>query len=285
MKINSLWRYPVKSMAGENLHRAVMTQNGIIGDRSYAVHDGSSIRGAKKFSRLMSFSASFDDEPDGIVIPSVTLDIGNTALSSDDAEVHHLLSKELGTTVTLEKLRGAEELDYYRQPSEKPNIADIRSILGLLESEPFPDFSEFPAELSEFSTPPGTYFDAYPLLILTTSALGQLQQAAPESVIDERRFRPNIVINTDEIDLGYVEESWKNKYLTIGEVILGLTLPCPRCVMTTIGFQDLPKDPGIMRTLVRENHHKLGIYAQVIRAGHIQVDDEVTLVEEIEPNL
>lgn len=269
-------------MAGENLDHAMMTQNGIIGDRSYAVHDGSSIRGAKNFSRLMSFSASFDEEPDGIVIPSVTLDIGNTAISSDDPEVHHLLSKELGTTVTLEKLRGADELDYYRKSSEKPSIEDIRAILGLLEGEPFPDFSEFPTELGEYSTPPGTYFDAYPLLILTTSALSQLQQAAPESVIDERRFRPNIVIDTSEIDSGYIEEGWENKYLTIGEVVIGLSLPCPRCVMTTIGFQDLPKDPGIMRTLVRENHHKLGIYAQVVRPGRIHVDDEVTLVDHFE---
>ncbi len=285
MKINSLWRYPVKSMAGEKISDVALSHNGIVGDRSYAIHDGTTVRGAKKFARLMSYSASFDEEPDGNVIPDVTLDIGNTAISSSDPEVHSLLSKELGTKVTLEKLRPADNLNYYRKSSEKISTTDIRALLGILESEPFPDFSEFPAELSEFSTPPGTYFDAYPLLVLTTSALAQLQQAAPESVIDERRFRPNIVIDTNEIDMGYIEENWKNKYLRIGEVVIGLTLPCPRCVMTTIGFGDLPQDPGIMRTLVRENHHKLGIYAQVIQPGHIQVDDEVTLLDNFEPNL
>jgi hypothetical protein len=50
-----------------------------------------------------------------------------------------------------------------------------------------------------------------------------------------------------------------------------MEMVCPRCVMVTRGFQELPTDPKIMRSLVRENRGNLGLYAQVEEAGRIEL--------------
>ena len=279
MKIKSIWRYPIKSMAGESLKQSMLSQRGLVGDRSYALHDGRSICSAKKYPQLMNYSVQYDSEPDGINIPPVTLEIGNTAVNSEDSNLNELLTKEIGTKVTLDKLRPDDNLEYYRRSKEQQPIEEIRNVLGLEEGEAFPDFSEFPDSSFEFSTPPGTFFDAYPLLILTTNSLDRLQQLTTRAVIDERRFRPNLLIDANELGAGFIEEQWRDQFLEIGDTIIQLTLPCPRCVMTTIAFQDLKKAPQIMRTLVQENHHKLGIYGQVIKPGKIQIGDQAHLTE------
>jgi len=279
MKIKSIWRYPIKSMAGESLKESMLSQRGLVGDRSYALHDGRSICSAKKYAQLMNYSVQYDSEPDGINIPPVTLEIGNTAVNSEDSNLNELLTREIGTKVTLDKLRLDDNLEYYRRSKEQQPIEEIRNVLGLEEGEAFPDFSEFPDSSFEFSTPPGTFFDAYPLLILTTNSLNRLQQLTKGTVIDERRFRPNLLIDADELEVSFIEELWRDQFLEIGDTIIKLTLPCPRCVMTTIAFQDLKKAPQIMRTLVQENHHKLGIYGEVIKPGKIQIGDRAHLTE------
>ena len=266
-------------MAGESLKESMLSQRGLVGDRSYALHDGRSICSAKKYAQLMNYSVQYDSEPDGINIPSVTLEIGNTAVNSEDSNLNELLTREIGTKVTLDKLRPDDNLEYYRRSKEQQPIEEIRDVLGLEEGEAFPDFSEFPDSSFEFSTPPGTFFDAYPLLILTTNSLNRLQQLTKGTVIDERRFRPNLLIDADELEVSFIEEQWRDQFLEIGDPIIKLTLPCPRCVMTTIAFQDLKKAPQIMRTLVQENHHKLGIYGEVIKPGKIQIGDQAHLTE------
>ena len=277
MKIKSIWRYPIKSIGGESLTESLLSQHGVLGDRNYALHDGKSICSAKKYAQLMGFSARYNSEPDGIKTPQVTLEIGDTAVSSEDPNLEELLSRELGTKITLDKLKPKDNLEYYRRSTQNQPIEEIRSILGLEEGEAFPDFSEFPDSSLEFSTPPGTFFDAYPILVLTSNSLDRLQQATKGAVIDERRFRPNLVIDADELEADFIEEQWRDRLLEIGDAIIKLTLPCPRCVMTTVAFQDLGKAPQIMRALVKENHHKLGIYGQVIKPGKIHTGDQVHL--------
>jgi uncharacterized protein YcbX len=91
-----------------------------------------------------------------------------------------------------------------------------------------------------------------------------------------RRFRPNILLDCEET--GFVEANWAGKLLKIGGVTIKLTVPCPRCIMTTHGFDDLPRDTTIMRALVRECGHQLGIYAEVVNTGVVNVGDEAELI-------
>lgn len=275
MRVAELWRYPVKSMAGERVDRASVDRLGIPGDRAFAVRQNGVTRNAKKFPQLMSLRACYETEPskDRTPAPVIALEDG-TRFSADDPVADEHIRRIVGEDACLAPLAPETDLDFYRR-RERRTPEEQRAILGLENDEPFPDTSKFPARVAEFATPPGTFFDCYPLLVMTTASLDALQQALPDSMIDVRRFRPNILIECEEA--GFLENAWAGRSLRIGTAVLSLEVPCPRCAMTTVGFHELPRDTQIMRALVRSCRHELGIYAECRRAGEIRVGDEVEL--------
>jgi uncharacterized protein YcbX len=153
----------------------------------------------------------------------------------------------------------------------------MRATFARLPDEPLPDLMVFPPELFEFESPLGTYFDAFPLLLVTTSTLRTMQARHAASRFDVRRFRPNLLIDTD-VD-GFPEIDWAGRRLRVGDAVLQATVACPRCVMTTHAFEDLPKDPGVMRALVKETGGLLGVYAAVETPGTVRRGDPLTLLD------
>src|SRR5205085_1306706 len=140
------------------------------------------------------------------------------------------------------------------------------------------DLTVFPPELFEYESPLGTYFDAFPLLLITTSSLRSMAERHPESRFDVRRFRPNLLIDTGDA-AGFPEAGWAGRRLRVGDVVLQVTVSCPRCVMTTHGFADLPRDPGVMRALVKETGGELGAYATVETPGAVRRGDRVAFLD------
>ena len=78
-------------------------------------------------------------------------------------------------------------------------------------------------------------------------------------------------------DDGFPEAAWTGKRIRVGSTVLKTTVVCPRCVMTTHGFADLPKDPGVMRALVKESGAELGVYATVEVPGTVRRGDVALL--------
>ena len=117
-----------------------------------------------------------------------------------------------------------------------------------------------------------SHFDASPIHLVTTASLRWLQSRLPQSRVDERRFRPNITVASDECEL-----SWVGKTLGIGGVTLRVTAPTGRCVMTTSAQSDLPFDPKILRCIAQEVDEDFGVYAEVLQAGRMSRGDPVTL--------
>ena len=90
--------------------------------------------------------------------------------------------------------------------------------------------------------PPGMFFLAT-IHVLTTATLNRLRELHPQGRFEVRRFRPNIAVRPDNDDAEFVETSWVERALRIGDdVVLAITDHCPRCVMTTLPQSDLPKD-------------------------------------------
>ena len=271
----NIYRYPVKSMMGETLSEADIGEAGIVGDRGWAVRDEQrgGIRGGKKIPQLMTLAAQ-----SGPAAPIIAAPDGDSA-SAGSESINEWLSDKLGHPVTLWPLLPAEQLDHYRRgaPDTEDFEQELRAVFGRLPEEPLPDLTGF-EELLEFESPPGTYFDAFPISIMSQQSLATMNQLDGESRFDVRRFRPNLLVDIPDTEHPFPEQAWVGKTLSIGSVTLKVDMTCPRCSMTTHGFDDLPQDAQIMRKLVTNSEGNLGIYASAVHAGTVSVGDSVSMM-------
>src|SRR5262249_7209247 len=269
-------------MGGEQIERCTVGEHGLPGDRGWALRDevAGEIRGAKKFPQLLRCAARYLEEPDAERIPAaeITLPDG-TRVRSDDSHVAARLSDLLGKRVTLWPLRPANDLAHYRraQPDDPDMLRELRTIFGRLEDEPLPDLSVFPEELFEFTSLPGTYFDALPLHLLTTATLADLGRLNPSARFDRRRFRPNILIAPEGETAAQPELDWCGHPLRVGRATVSIEMPVVRCSMSIQPQGDLPHDPSVLRTIVRQSNQNVGVYANVVTPGSVSVGDPVEL--------
>jgi uncharacterized protein len=252
----SMWRYPVKSMLGEELNSSYVTERGLIGDRTYALIDQetgkvASAKNPRKWGKLFDFRAAFIDAPqvaENIPPVRITFPDGTQIFSDQDYIVDHSLSNVFGRGVRLMRAN----LDKPRYEEYWPDIE------GLAQRE----------KVTDEAMPSHTFFDIAVIHILTTSTINRLRELYPEGRFEVRRFRPNIVVESasSEEKNDFIENLWVGKKLTIGEdnIVLRITGPCTRCVMTTLPQGDLPKDLGILRTTAKYNHVSAGVYASVL---------------------
>lgn len=295
-------------MAGESLASAELGALGVLGDRAYAVRDeqAGEIRGGKRLPRLMLCSARYGEEPTAARVPVASISLPDgTEARSDDPEVSARISAWLGRPVTLCPLRPASDKEHYRRvqpgaavagwlaraaPLRKvvsriaavgPGATELRQDFGREEGEPLPDLSVFPAEIFSYVSPLGTYFDAFPIHLLTTGALEAMRAKHPGGDWDAKRFRPNFVIESLPEQGASPELGWAGKRLRLGEVELECTVATPRCSMVAQPQPGLAKDPSVLRTIVRDADQLLGIYARVTRGGRVRCGDQVTLVDPV----
>ena len=271
--VAAIYRYPVKSMLGESIRSAAIHEGGIVGDRLWAVRDES--RGdfmtAKRAGALMGCIARSPGSAGGA--PEIELPTGD-AFRADDPGAGKRLSDYLGRRVTLWP---CESPPADRAPSADPerSKAEIEAILARAPGEPLPDLSAIPEELLEFRARPAKPFvDLAPLMLLTSASIAAIARSAPESRIDVRRFRPSVTIDAVE-QSRFPEQAWIGHRVRVGGSVWRVRMTCPRCVMTTHGFADLPQDPAVMRRLVSAAGGNLGVYASVERPGRIRVGDGI----------
>lgn len=278
--VREIWRYPFKSMQGERLTESDVGATGLVGDRSWALRDETAgeIRGAKKLPALMMCTARYREEPAAGRVPPVdiTLPDGST-VTSDTPEAATRLSALLGRRVTLWPLLPASNREHYRRglPDNPDMDAELRQIFGREVDEPLPDLSVIPQEIFEFTSPLGTYFDVFPVHLLTTAALATMAASNEVAAWDVRRFRPNFLIETPEDMTGIPENVWVGQTLRLGELEIRCEIPTARCVMTTQAQPGLAKDPSVLRTIVATAAQNLGAYASVVRPGRVSVGDTI----------
>ncbi len=276
--IVALWRYPVKSMMGEELNATEVTKRGLLGDRIYALTDNSdgkaaSAKNPRKWPHLFDFRAALADASTiGAKAPPVRITLPDgTIVSSDQSEVHQLLSNALKRKVTLNAIvQGQRDTGESASPGLRTTTAE----------EYWPDIEglDHRNTVTDFGLPEGTFFDCAFVHVLTTATLDRLRALYPQGRFEVRRFRPNIVVETANGEQDFVENAWVGHVLAIGDAVrLNVTGPCPRCVMTTLPQTDLPKDVGILRTAAQHNRANVGVYASVLQAGKVRRGDSVRL--------
>jgi len=261
--ITSLWRYPVKSLGGEQLDEAVVTDGGFVGDRAYALIDQSSGKVAsakvpKKWGSLLHLDAAFVEQPrTGAPVPRVRITWPDGAQAISDREPDRMLSERLGRRVRLTAAR--------------PATVSVERLDPLATEETIVDIGALMME--------GRFADYAAIHIVTTASLARLAELCPDAQFDERRFRPNMVVNVGGDRRGFIENDWVGRYLAIGdEVRLRISDPTPRCSVPTLAQKELARDTRVLRTIVDHNRLAIallggemlpciGVYAFVVRGG------------------
>ena len=271
--IAELWRYPVKSMGGERLNEAALRTGGIANDRGWAIRETetgkvASAKQPRAYRALLDFAATADRDHDDAVV-TIT-GPNNLHVRSTDADHATSLSTALGRSVTLDR---AGEVDALYE-SEWPDME------GLVISNMTLDL---PVAMS---TEKSSYVDLAALHLVSTASLAALAALTPESTIDVRRFRPNLVIDTGDA-AGFVDVDWVGHDLAIGDdVVIRISDNATRCVMTTLAQGELAQERSVLQTLAAHNQQEfgglgrsacLGVYAEVVAGGVIRAGDAVAI--------
>ena len=249
MNVTELWRFPIKSMLGEQLAEVQVGPLGFEGDRRRAVIDvdsGVSLS-AKRYGELLRCRSRTVGERVTIEFPD------GEDLDADSSRAWERLSTLLDRRVVVQAVREG----------------------GVVKHE-------FPTEIATGSGAPflhepglDAYFDRAPLHLLTTATLAELGRLQPASSFVTARFRPNIMVAVDLV--GFVEDDWVGKTLRVGSVEFEVIDRKPRCVMTTRSQGDLQKDPGVLRTVAQSNGGNAGIELKTTETATIRVGDAVAV--------
>jgi uncharacterized protein YcbX len=287
--VSELWRFPVKSMLGERRERVVLTTEGVLGDRMWAIIDHAdgkvaSAKNPRKWRALLACRAEFVDDPIGGEPPPpvrITLPDGAT-VTSDDPDANRLLSGFLGRPVTLTSTAPKDAIF----EETWPDVEGMAPTEFIDSTRARVDEGESVSDLAlGLAAPPGSFFDLSAVHLVTTSSLAELTARQPASEFAVQRFRPNFVI--DGPNDGFVENGWVGSDIHLGaDATVNMTMPTMRCVMTTLAQGDLPDDRGVLRAAAAHNRVEIsglgmwacvGAYCSVVAPGEVCTGDTVTV--------
>ncbi len=270
--VSALWRFPVKSMLGEERPELLVTETGVAGDRAYALRELATgrILSAKKFPQMFGFRAHYQGPAQGenLPPPTIALPDGRT-VRADEPDASRLLSLALGFDVAIERPKADKR--------ERASV-DPRTVFGDVPiNQVFPTIK--PDEAPEyFGLVRGTFLDSATIHLLTTGTLAHVQRLAGARHLDCRRFRPNILVESEGASAGFVEDQWLGGTLEIGESLKIVAMqPALRCIMITLAQGDLEADRSILAAAAAHHQLNVGLFAAVSSAGFVRVGDPVYL--------
>lgn len=243
--VAQLWRYPVKSLQGEQVERLEVGPGGAAGDRVFAVVDpaAAKVLSGKRWPQLLMASARQQGADVVLTLPD------GAEHAASDPGVHAALSAWLDHEVRLE-----------RPPAE-----------GIYPMEMHTGMSDEDTPIFDWPGPQGTWLDLADAHWLTTASLAAAAALHPEGQWDVRRFRPTALI--DAGGDGFVEDTWTK--VDLGAVASEVLMPTPRCTMPSRAQPGLERDRAIGTTIRDRHDNNLGLYASVPRLGTVAVGDPV----------
>jgi uncharacterized protein YcbX len=255
-RVDSLWRYPVKSMRGEELDEAFAGFSGIYGDRLFAFKSSASPTGfpyltAREQRRLLQYRPRFR-YPDKAARPINLTEaekMGANPLSADPSELMVDVETPNGDTLAIDD---SALIDMLRADiDEKHQLTLMRSERALTDCRPVSIFS-----------------------------LQSAQQLAEETgtPIDKRRFRANVYVDLTSAQ-GFAENEFVGKSLRIGpKVVVTILERDARCVMITLDPDTGDKTPAILKKVAQAHEGMAGVYGAVMVEGMLHKGDSIELL-------
>lgn len=258
-KVDSLWRYPVKSMRGEELEEAFAGFSGIYGDRLFAFRSSASPKGfpyftAREQTKLLQYRPRFR-HPDKAARPINLAEaekMGANPVSADPSELMVGVETPDGKTLAIDD---PELIDMLRTDiDQKHQLTLMRSERAMTDCRPFSMFS-----------------------------LQSARQLAEETATptDKRRFRANVYVDLMS-GKGFAENEFIGRSLRIGpKVIVTILERDPRCMMITLDPDTGEKTPAILKKVAQAHDGMAGVYGAVMVEGMLHKGDSVELLEPV----
>ncbi len=290
--VAEMWRYPVKSMQGERVGSSDIDERGLVFDRAYALVDAATgkVASAKRprlWGALLQMGARIiDDDRSGANPPVVEVDFGGESAvirGGGDPQASKTISEWLGREVRIVSVAPAEAAF---EEVWVPDMGEPESMYVPVTAE---DEDGLPvlSVPGSLGAPSGALFDFSALHILAAASMRSLSAALGGVSVDVRRFRPNLVIETDDGTADYPDNQWSESVLRIGGSleVRGI-MPTMRCVMVTLPQGELSRSREVLQTLNRMNRLEvpsmgsypcIGVYARIVRAGTVSEGDQVVV--------
>jgi len=258
-KVESLWRYPVKSMRGEELDELFAGYSGVYGDRLFAFQSSASPKGFPYFTgrelrEMLRYRPRFR-YPEKAARPAnlteaESMPPGANPRSATPAELMIDVETPSGDTVAIDDPTLIERL--LASVDEKHELTLLRSDRAMTDCRP----------LSLFA-------------VQSARKLGTETGAA----VDKRRFRANIYLDLPASD-GFAEMDFVGRSLRIGpKVMMTVVERDPRCMMITLDPDTAEKTPAVLKAVAQGHSGMAGIYGAILVEGMIRKGDPVELLD------
>lgn len=258
-RVESLWRYPVKSMRGEALQELFAGFPGVYGDRVYAFRSSTAPKGfpyltGREQPHMLRYCAAYRHGERMVIPPNL-------------AE-----AQALGPGVTPQYAdTGDLMVDVETSPGNVLAIDDPR--LTDLLCEGGRDGLELSLIRSERALT-----DCRPISLISIQTARELSQEVGVE-LDKRRFRANVYVDLGSA-AGFGEDAWVGHKLRIGsKTEIAVTDRDPRCKMITLDPDTAQANPEVMRRVAKGHDGTAGVYAAVLVEGAIRAGDEITLLD------
>jgi uncharacterized protein YcbX len=269
--VSKLWRYPVKSMLGEEVDSANVVWSGFYGNRCYALVDVEtsrlvSAKNPAKWGRMFECGSRLLEERIiggaprvRVVLPGgESFDISRDSYGGAEAALSEMLGRPVRFISASAEPRTIIVEQYHPEIEEDVEAGKTTELVRPMEAQG------------------GTFTDVAAVHLISTASLEALTGLYPAGDFSPLRFRPNILIDAVTAK-GFVESEWVGRNLAIGdEVRLRIYRECGRCVMTTLTQGELSSDTRVLSTVKRFNRGKLGVLASVLDGGKIRKGDRIS---------
>ena len=256
-KVESVWRYPVKSMRGEELDKIFAGFSGIYGDRLFAFKSSASPKGfpyltAREQRRLLQYRPRFrySDKAAQPINLTEAESMGANPVSADPSELMVDVETPDGKALAIDDPALMEML--------RADI-DQKHQLTLMRSE-------------------RALTDCRPVSIFSLQSARQLTEETG-TPIDKRRFRANVYVDLAS-DNGFGENELVGRSLKIGsKVIVRVLERDARCAMITLDPDTSERTPAVLKKVAQAHEGTAGVYGAVIVEGMLHKGDSVELLD------
>jgi len=257
-KVESLWRYPVKSMRGEEMEEMFAGYAGVYGDRLFAFTSSAAPGGFPWFTgrdqrHMIRYRACFRNSEKAA-----------RPVNLSEAQKHNanpISANESELMVDVET------------PDRKHFAIDDPALIDNLRANVGGD-----PELTLMRSHKAMT-DACPLSIFAVQTAKQLGDETGVEV-DKRRFRANVYVDLTNNAEGFAEDQFVGRTLRIGaKVTVAVLQRDSRCMMITLDPDTGEKSPAILKQVAQAHDNTAGVYAAVLIEGMIRRGDAVELLD------